>query len=235
MAPAAHLGWCWPITRFIDGDDLVEGADLVANFRLQLRQFLEPFRKFAPLQLHFLRNTHSQPAANDTGPDDIVYCLNEAAKMIEDFSDVEVAETIMEAIGVIQAAQILLEEKRKIEWGEAQAWEGLRMKTWAAAAGLSMLIVTPALAEPDAVENAHRVCAKVDETGRASKPCEVSERSRTVTVTGDMSSGEARSLCTHIVDLIRREGIRFPGRQWTLQIASPSSGGNSIASCNLPQ
>ena len=62
---------------------------------------------------------YSQTPANDTGPDDIVYCLNEAAKMIEEFSDVEVAEMVLEAIGVIQAAQILLAEKREIERGEA--------------------------------------------------------------------------------------------------------------------
>lgn len=61
----------------------------------------------------------SETPANDTGPADIVYCLNEVAKMIEEFSDVEVAETIMEAIGVIQAAQILLAEKREIERGAA--------------------------------------------------------------------------------------------------------------------
>ena len=109
------------------------------------------------------------------------------------------------------------------------------MKTWAAAAGLSMLSATPALADPNALENAYRVCAKVDETGLASKPCRVSEQSRTVTATLDISSGEARDLCTQMADLLWREGIRFPGRQWTLQIASPSSGGNSIASCNLPQ
>ena len=109
------------------------------------------------------------------------------------------------------------------------------MKTRAAAAGLAMLIATPVLSEPDAVENAYRVCAKVDETGLASKPCEVSEQSRTVTATLDMSSGVARDLCTQLVDLLWREGIRFPGRQWTLQIASPSSEGDSVVSCNLPQ
>ena len=109
------------------------------------------------------------------------------------------------------------------------------MKTWAAAAGLSMLIATPVLAEPDAVENAYRVCAKVNETGLASKPCEVSEQSRTVTAALDMSSGEARDLCTQFADLLQRKGIRFPGRQWTLQIASPSSAGDSVVSCNLPQ
>ena len=39
--------------------------------------------------------------------------------MIEEFSDVEVAETVLEAISVIQAAQILLAEQREIERGEA--------------------------------------------------------------------------------------------------------------------
>lgn len=59
---------------------------------------------------------YSEKPVNDRG--DVACYLNEAANLVEDFSDAEVAETILEAAGVIEAAQILLEEKRKIERGE---------------------------------------------------------------------------------------------------------------------
>ena len=59
---------------------------------------------------------YSESPVNDSGsPKDIVYYLNEAANLVDQFSDAEMEETIVEAIGVIQAAQILLEEKWKIE------------------------------------------------------------------------------------------------------------------------
>jgi acyl-CoA reductase-like NAD-dependent aldehyde dehydrogenase len=61
---------------------------------------------------------YSETPANDENQEDVVYFLNEAACFVDDFSDTEFAETILEAIAVIQAAQILLEEKRKVESGE---------------------------------------------------------------------------------------------------------------------
>lgn len=91
---------------------------------------------------------------------------------------------------------------------------------------------TPALA--DAVDNAFVLCRVIDGTGLSSSPCEVSGWSGTVTATIDMSSGEARKLCPQIANTMREKGLRFTGRQWTLQIKSPYSGGNTIAFCNLP-
>ncbi|PSJ49291.1 hypothetical protein, partial [Pseudaminobacter soli (ex Li et al. 2025)] len=40
-----------------------------------------------------------------------VYCLNEAANLVDESTDAEVAETLVEAIGAIQAAQTLLMER----------------------------------------------------------------------------------------------------------------------------
>ncbi|MDH6234503.1 hypothetical protein M2281_005121 [Mesorhizobium soli] len=59
---------------------------------------------------------YSEKPANDTGdPEDIAYLLNEAAGFVDEFTDAELAETILETVEIIMAAQILLEEKRKIE------------------------------------------------------------------------------------------------------------------------
>ncbi|WP_106727345.1 hypothetical protein, partial [Pseudaminobacter soli (ex Li et al. 2025)] len=50
--------------------------------------------------------------ADDIGDlEDIVYCLNEAANLVDESTDAEVAETLVEAIGAIQAAQTLLMER----------------------------------------------------------------------------------------------------------------------------
>ncbi|WP_428832936.1 hypothetical protein, partial [Pseudaminobacter soli (ex Li et al. 2025)] len=43
--------------------------------------------------------------------EDVVYCLNEAANLVDESTDAEVAETLVEAIGAIQAAQTLLMER----------------------------------------------------------------------------------------------------------------------------
>ncbi|PSJ56252.1 hypothetical protein [Pseudaminobacter soli (ex Li et al. 2025)] len=58
------------------------------------------------------------PANGTANQEDVVYFLNEAAGFVDDFSDTEFEETILEAIAVIEAAQILLAEKRKTEGGE---------------------------------------------------------------------------------------------------------------------
>src|SRR5690606_18860629 len=96
-----------------------------------------------------------------------------------------------------------------------------------------VLLWTPAWA--DAVQSAYTLCAIVDNTGLASAPCEISGWSGTVTATIDMSSAEARKLCPQSAELMRKRGGRFGGRQWTVEIESPYSGGNSVAYCNLPQ
>ena len=60
---------------------------------------------------------YSETPANDPGgPDDIVHCLNEMARLIESYSAEEVAETLMEAVGVIKAAKVLVDAKRAIEY-----------------------------------------------------------------------------------------------------------------------
>lgn len=60
---------------------------------------------------------YSDAPANDRGgPDDIVYCLTEMASRIDEFSETEVSETLVEAIGVIQDARALLDAKHDIEW-----------------------------------------------------------------------------------------------------------------------
>lgn len=58
------------------------------------------------------------PANDRGGPDDIVFCLHEMARLIDLFSAKEVEETLIEAAGVIRTAKILLDAKREIE-GEA--------------------------------------------------------------------------------------------------------------------
>ncbi len=98
---------------------------------------------------------------------------------------------------------------------------------------VASLIATPVMA--DAVENAYRLCQVIDGTGLGSSPCEVSGWDGSVTATMDMASGEARKTCVGMVSMLAQKNIRFPGRQWTLQIKSPYSGKNSIAYCNLPQ
>jgi hypothetical protein len=95
------------------------------------------------------------------------------------------------------------------------------------------LVAAPAFA--DAVENAYLLCQVIDNTGLSSKPCEVSGWSGSVTATIDMDSSNARETCAGMVGTLKQKNIRFDGRQWTLQIVSPYSSGNSIAYCNLPQ
>lgn len=61
----------------------------------------------------------SEVLTNETGGlEDVVFFLNEAAGFVEQFSDDELAETILEAVETIMATQIVLEQKRKIERGE---------------------------------------------------------------------------------------------------------------------
>lgn len=59
---------------------------------------------------------YSETPANDRGtPDDIVFCLNEMAGNVERSPPDHVADALLEAVEVIKAGRVLLDEKRKIE------------------------------------------------------------------------------------------------------------------------
>lgn len=106
------------------------------------------------------------------------------------------------------------------------------MRSWIVALSL-MLVSGPALAEDKSVDHAFFMCRLIDSTGMGSAPCEVSGWNQSVTANLDMTSSEARQLCQQVAGLMRDQGRSF-GRNWTFQIVSPYSGGNSIAFCNLP-
>lgn len=106
------------------------------------------------------------------------------------------------------------------------------MKTWAITAALVSIGTSAFAVEDKSVQNAYALCSIIDGTGLASAPCEVSGWNSSVTATIDMTSAEARKLCSQISGEMKNRGVRF--RQgWTLQIKSPYSGTNSIAFCNL--
>jgi hypothetical protein len=97
-----------------------------------------------------------------------------------------------------------------------------------------MLVAAPALADEQSVNSAFTLCQIIDSTGLGSQPCEVSGWHSSVTAYLDMASDEAKKTCAGMAGIVREKGLHFGG-QWTLQIKSPFSGGNSIAYCNLPQ
>lgn len=84
----------------------------------------------------------------------------------------------------------------------------------------------------DSVESAFNLCYALDSTGVLSQECEVDGGSQTVKATLDMSSSEARKLCSGTVELAKQNGYDFNG-EWTLKIYSPYSNENSIAMCRL--
>lgn len=83
------------------------------------------------------------------------------------------------------------------------------------------------------VDNAYALCRVFDATGLTAKPCEVSGWGSSVIATVDMTSGEARKICSQISGLMREKNLTW-NSGWTLQIRSPFSGDNSIAFCHLP-
>lgn len=98
--------------------ELLRAANEVPKLAVPERAML---LKRAAATIRDLRDeiNYSETPANDTGNlEDIVYYLSEAANLVDQFSDSEVVDTILEAIGIIHAAQILLEEKQKIERSE---------------------------------------------------------------------------------------------------------------------
>ncbi|MDH6231057.1 acyl-CoA reductase-like NAD-dependent aldehyde dehydrogenase [Mesorhizobium soli] len=98
--------------------ELIRAANEVPNVTMAERARLLQ-RAAATIREYRDEINYSETPANDSGSqEDVVYFLNEAANFVDEFSDSEFAETILEAIAVIRAAQILLEEKRNIELGE---------------------------------------------------------------------------------------------------------------------
>ena len=88
------------------------------------------------------------------------------------------------------------------------------------------------VAQSDAVDRAFKACTWMDMTGLASQPCEVSGWRSTVTLYLDMNSAEARETCAGLPDILRTKNA-VPGGNWTLEIKSPYSNGNTIAQCPL--
>ncbi|PSJ56267.1 hypothetical protein [Pseudaminobacter soli (ex Li et al. 2025)] len=107
-------------------------SDCTAAFILELLQAANEVPKLtmaerarllqrATAVIHDYRDeiNYSKIPANDSGiPEEVVNFLIEGAGFVDEFSDSEFSETILQATAVIRAARILLEEKRKIELGE---------------------------------------------------------------------------------------------------------------------
>lgn len=106
------------------------------------------------------------------------------------------------------------------------------MKAWVLGCAVIMTAAPTAATEDKSVQSAYALCSVIDGTGLASSPCEVSGWGSSVTATIDMTSSEARKLCSQISGEMRSRGVNFR-KGWTLQIKSPYSGENSIAFCNL--
>ncbi|CDM57196.1 hypothetical protein [Rhizobium favelukesii] len=104
------------------------------------------------------------------------------------------------------------------------------MKLWVLAFSAAIAGATSAAA--DSLKSGYALCAAIDNSGLASKPCEVSAWSSAVIATVDMDSGEARDVCPRIAGLMKERGASFEAG-WTLQIKSPFSNGESIAYCKL--
>ena len=94
--------------------ELIRAANDVEKLtKLERARLLQ--RAAATIRVYRDEINYSETPANDGGPDDIVYCLNEMAKLIDQFSAGEVGEALMEAVETIKDARILLDAKREIE------------------------------------------------------------------------------------------------------------------------
>lgn len=91
-----------------------------------------------------------------------------------------------------------------------------------------------ASADTDAVSNAKMLCRAVDTTISLS-PCTYSEETKTVTVSVATGGGDAQQLCQTIESSLVEKHIYFGADPWKLNLKSPASGDNTIASCDLPQ
>lgn len=97
----------------------------------------------------------------------------------------------------------------------------------------------PAAAKPKAepltpVESASALCMMVDAIGSLAKPCEVSGLRSTVMISIDARGRVAANLCKDYVAAAKRSGLPF-GNRWKIEITSPFSGGNAVATCSLSE
>lgn len=58
---------------------------------------------------------YSEMPANNNGAGDMIHDLKQTAQSIEDFSAKDIGQQMLSAVGTINAALMLLDEKRKIE------------------------------------------------------------------------------------------------------------------------
>lgn len=82
----------------------------------------------------------------------------------------------------------------------------------------------------DPVEDAFKLCSVMDGSGVLSSECKV--KSKTVELSIDTTAIEAKKMCTGIVGMSAKYGLRFDSR-WKIRIYSPFSGDNSLAVCTL--
>ncbi len=97
----------------------------------------------------------------------------------------------------------------------------------------------PAPAKPKAepltpVESASALCLMVDAIGSLAKPCEVSGLRSTVLISVDVRGRVATNLCKDYVAAAKRSGLPF-GKRWKIEIRSPFSGSNAVATCSLTE
>jgi hypothetical protein len=90
--------------------------------------------------------------------------------------------------------------------------------------------LSTALAFADVIDDTFRLCAAAKQTGMASQ-YEVKGGSRTIEMTIDTTSVEARKMCAGMVDMMAERTRSFAGK-WELRIFSPY-GPRPIASCTL--
>ena len=92
-----------------------------------------------------------------------------------------------------------------------------------------LTLTVSATVPADEVDAAYKVCRAFEGTGLTTG-CEVNGWKQNIDVRIDMSSSEARKLCTQLADM---QSGQFPDGRWSLRILSPYSGDQPIAVCNL--
>lgn len=108
------------------------------------------------------------------------------------------------------------------------------MRQWMVLALCLSISAGHALADTDSVSNAKTLCRAVDTTISLS-PCTYSEETKTVTVSVATRGGDAQELCRTIESSLIEKQIYFGADPWKLNLKSPASGDDTIASCDLPQ
>jgi len=74
-------------------------------------------RAAATLREYRYQINYSETPANDGGPNDAAHEWSEMARLIDLFSVEEVSAALLDAVGTIKAARVLLEEKQAMERG----------------------------------------------------------------------------------------------------------------------